>query len=245
MRRLRRLGLWIFAASGIALAVDWLPDALAELEFFRARDFRVVGATTLEEDYVLEVASIPPFVSIFDDPGPWEERLERHPLVRRVVIKWRLPATLVLTVEERTPVAFVASPVLEPVDRDGHVLPLDPGTHWLDLPLLRAAGSGARKLSPSQVRVLAMEVERLRADNPSFLAGVSEMSIDVTGDATATLPGEVLLRFRPPLSHRRLGDGLTALEDATRRHPTRRAAIVDLRYADQVVVSYAAQRGQE
>ena len=36
MRRLRRLGLWIFAASGMALAVDWLPDALAELEFFRA-----------------------------------------------------------------------------------------------------------------------------------------------------------------------------------------------------------------
>jgi hypothetical protein len=161
------------------------------------------------------------------------------------VIEWRLPATLVLTVEERTPVAFVASPVLEPVDRDGHVLPLDPGTHWLDLPLLRAAGAGARGLSPSQVRALATEVERLRADDPSFLAGVSEMSIDVTGDATATLPGEVLLRFRPPLSHQRLGDGLTALEDATRRHPTRRATIVDLRYADQVVVSYSAQRGHE
>ena len=175
MRRLRRLGLWIFAASGMALAVDWLPDALAELEFFRARDFRVVGTTTLEEDYVLEVAAIPPFVSIFDDPGPWEERLERHPLVRRVVIEWRLPATLVLTVEERTPVAFVASPVLEPVDRDGHVLPLDPGTHWLDLPLLRAAGAGARELSPSQVRVLATEVERLRAMFRALKSGELEL----------------------------------------------------------------------
>ena len=58
MRRLRRLGLWIFAASGMALAVDWLPDALAELEFFRARDFRVVGATTLEEEETPELRQI-------------------------------------------------------------------------------------------------------------------------------------------------------------------------------------------
>ena len=245
MLSLRRLGLWIFAVSGMALAVDWLPDALAELDFFRARDFRVVGVRTLDEDSVLEVASIPPFVSVFDDPRPWEERLEKHPLIRQVVIKPRLPATLVITVEERTPVAFVASPVLEPVDRDGHVLPLDPGVHWLDLPLLRAAGTTAKELSASQVGVLATEVERLLADDPSFVAGVSEMSIDVRGDATATMPGNVILRFRPPLTHRRLRDGLTALEDAIRRHPARRASVVDLRYADQVVVSYAGLRGQD
>jgi hypothetical protein len=83
-----------------------------------------------------------------------------------------------------------------------------------------------------------MEVERLTADDPSFMAAVSEMALDDKGDATVVVAGDVRVRFRPPLSHRRLQDGLTVLDDAGRRRPNQRTTIVDLRYADQVVVSY-------
>jgi hypothetical protein len=113
----------------------------------------------------------------------------------------------------------------------------------MDLPLLRA-DRGFDDLSVSQLRILAMEVERLTADDPSFMASVSEIALDDKGDATAVLEGDVRLRFRPPLSHRRLRDGLTALDDASRRRPGQQTAIVDLRYADQVVVSYQGRSGQ-
>ncbi len=237
MRRLLRVGLWLCVAGGVALAAAWLPDALAELEYFRATEFRVVGARIVEEDEVLEAASIPSYASVFDATDSWERRLERHPLIRRAKITGDLPATLVVTVEERVPVALVANALLEPVDRDGQVLPLDPGEHRMDLPLLRA-DQGMARLSTSQLRILAIEVERLTADDPSFMAAVSEIALDDKGDATAIVEGGVRVRFRPPLSHRRLRDGLTVLEDAGRRRPAQRAAIVDLRYADQVVVSY-------
>ena len=237
MRRLLRVGLWLGVAGGVALAAAWLPDAAAELEYFRATELRVVGARIVEEDEVLETASIPSYASVFDAADSWERRLERHPLIRRAKITRDLPATLVVTVEERVPVALVANALLEPVDRDGQVLPLDPGEHRMDLPLLRA-DQGMTRLSMSQLRILAMEVERLTADDPSFMAAVSEIALDDKGDATAIVGGGVRVRFRPPLSHRRLRDGLTVLEDAVRRRPDQRAAIVDLRYADQVVVSY-------
>ncbi len=148
------------------------------------------------------------------------------------------PETLVITIEERIPVGFVAGPVLEPVDREGHVLPLDPVEHRLDLPVLIRTG-GRDALSPSQLRVLAMEVDRLAADDPTFMAAVSEMGIDDRGDATAVVSGDLLLRFRPPLSHLRLRDGLAALEDAVLRRPDQTAAVLDLRFEDQVVVGYA------
>ena len=244
MRSLLRLGFCALAAYGMVFAARWLPDAITELDFFQARKFEVVGLHVLEEDYVLQVASIPQFASVFEDPGPWEERLKKHPLIRGVVINRVLPGTLVVKVEERTPVGFVASSVLEPVDRDGHVLPLDPRAYRLDLPLLRAAGTVERGLSPSELKVLATEVERLLAADPSFVAGVSEMSIDVEGDVMATISGNVLLRFRAPLPYRRLREGLAALQDAGRRRPAQRITVVDLRYADQVVVSYEGQRGQ-
>ena len=237
MRKLLRVTLWGLLAGGVALAADRLPDALAELEFFRARDYRVSGTRLLQEQQVLATAAISPLVSVFDDLTLIELRLERHPLIRHARVTAELPGTLVITIEERTPVGFVAGPVLEPVDRDGQVLPLDPVEHRLDLPILiRVEGGGA--LSPTQLRVLAMEVDRLAADDPTFLAAVSEMAIDDRGDATAVVSGDLLLRFRPPLSHRRLHDGLTVVEDAILRRPDRRAAVLDLRFEDQVVVGY-------
>jgi hypothetical protein len=89
-----------------------------------------------------------------------------------------------------------------------------------------------------------MEVDRLSEDDPTFLAAVSEMAIDDRGDATAMMSGDLLLRFRPPLSHRRLRDGLTVLEDAVLRNPDRTAAVLDLRFEDQVVVGYAEPRAR-
>ena len=243
MRKLLRITLWVTVAGGVALAADWLPDALSELEFFRVREYRVAGARLLEEEEVLAWAAIPPFVSVFDDLTPIERRLEQHPLIRRAKVTAELPATLVVTIEERTPVAFVASPVLEPVDRDGEILPLDPFEHRLDLPVLIGAGEGGA-LSPSQLQILAMEADRLAADDPTFLAAVSEIAIDDRGDATAVMSGDLLLRFRPPLSHLRLRDGLTVLEDAILRRPDRRAAVLDLRFEDQVVVGYTEQRAE-
>lgn len=238
MRKLLRFALWGMVTGGVALAADWLPDALAELEFFRAREYRVDGTSLLEEEQVLAAAAISPFVSVFDDLTSIELRLEQHPLIRRARVTADLPKTLVITIEERIPVGFVAGPVLEPVDRDGQVLPLDPVEHRLDLPVLIRTG-GTAVLSPSQLRVLAMEVDRLAAYDPTFLAAVSEMAIDDRGDATAVLSGDLLLRFRPPLSHRRLRDGLTVLEDAALRHPDQAVSVLDLRFEDQVVVGYA------
>ena len=242
MRKLLRVALWGTMAGGVALAAAWLPDALAELDYFRAREYRVAGARVLDEEQVLATAAISPFVSVFDDLTAMERRLEEHPLIRRARITTVLPTTLVFTIEERTPVAFVASPVLEPVDRDGQILPLSPVDHRLDLPVLMRVG-GRGTLSTSQVQTLAREADRLAADDPTFLAAVSELTIDDGGDATAVVSGDLVLRFRPPLSHRRLREGLDVLEDAVLRRPDRRASVLDLRFEDQVVVGYVEHHG--
>ncbi len=242
---LLRVALWGTMAGGVALAVAWLPDALAELELFRAREYRVAGAHHLDEQEVLAAAAISPFISVFDDLTSIEQRLEQHPLIRHAHVTSELPATLVITIEERAPVGFMASPVLEPVDRDGKVLPLDPSEHSLDLPVLSKAGGGAA-LSPAQLQILAMEADRLASDDPTFLAKVSEMAIDDSGDATAVVTAlvseDLHLRFRPPLSHRRLREGLRVLDDAVSRRPDQRVAVLDLRFEDQVVVAYAEKR---
>ena len=237
MYRIVRIALWFSVAGGAYLAAAWLPGTLGELEYFQAKEFDVVGNRFIGEKEILKAASIPKYASVFDVTDSWELNLNRHPLILSAKITRILPKTLVVTVQERVPIALVSNTLLEPVDRYGQILPLDPGKYKLDLPLLRT-DSGTAKLSRSQLRLLATEVQRLTVNDPFFMAAVSEVSMDDNGDATFVVESDMQLKFRPPLLNLRLQEGLMVHADAIQRYPDRGPAIVDLRYADQVVVSY-------
>jgi hypothetical protein len=143
-------------------------------------------------------------------------------------------------VVEREPVALVPNPALEPVDAEGHFLPVDPTLQPMDLPLLRVrAPAGALAPSRLRIRTLAREVARLGAAEPAFMHGVSELGYDENGDAVALFGDPVVqIRFRPPVGVLRVRKALHVLADASVRFPERTVEIVDLRFDDQVVVRF-------
>ena len=80
-------------------------------------------------------------------------------------------------------------------------------------------------------------------DNAFFTDAMSEVAIDQDGNAEAILDRDVVLRFRPPLMNQVLKAGLAALEDVRRRRSTETSIVIDLRFEDQVVVSYGEGGG--
>jgi cell division septal protein FtsQ len=151
-----------------------------------------------------------------------------------------MPRTLVVDLVERHAVALAPTPTLEPVDREGTLLPLDPAKRRMDLPILgleEPPAPGSRLL-PAQDRVLAAEVARLQDADTSFLQMVSEVAWGPTRNTMVARwsepPVDFLLEPGAPAS--RLREGLAALGDAMARDPQRVPAVIDLRYADQVVV---------
>lgn len=135
VRTLRFLAV-VSAAGLLAWGASLVPGLLAGLPFFQVDVVEVEGARYLEVADAVQAMAVPSEASVWDDPAPWEEGLRRHPLVRDVRVRRRLPSTLVAEVVEREPVALIATPMLEPVDREGRFLPIDPVVHRLDLPLL-------------------------------------------------------------------------------------------------------------
>lgn len=251
MRNAARVVLWLGIAAAAALATAWAPDAMAELEYFRATDFRLEGGHRLTLADVLDAAELPPFASVWDDPTPWVRRIEQHPLVREATIRSEYPNGLVFRVSEREPVALYPTPLLEPIDRDGRVLPIDPTESVMDLPILsphRGADREAR-LTPVELRVLTREAARLRDVDPRFLRRISELGMDPKGDLVAVVGSEELVfRFPASISAERLQMGWDALADAMVRRPDERAGVVDLRFAGQVVLRYTHSwnsRGQQ
>lgn len=222
-----------------------LRTVVADLELFQVRRVTLEGARYLSREEALAAAAVPSGASVWDDTAPWEARLERHPLVREARVRRRLPSTLVLEVEERVPVALLPTPTLEPVDREGRVLPIDPALHPLDLPVVRPSrppqGVDSSDAAPAwaRVRPLTRELARLAAQDPAFVQEVAVLSADPRGDLRASWgDGGVRLLFRAPLTTDRLSEARAALADAARRFPERTARAVDVRFADQVVVSF-------
>ena len=133
-----------------------------------------------------------------------------------------------------------AAPIVSAVDRKGTLLPLDPGKPVLDLPLLTVAE--ADTASAWRISVLAGEMARVAEMAPDVFAVISEARHE--RDFVMLRLGEsgIRLRYRPPISERRLRDGVVAMNDAIARFEGQKLREVDLRYEDQVVVRVAGAR---
>lgn len=216
-----------------------LPEALATMETFRVTNVEVRGVRFLTEEAVVERLELGGLASVWGDTEAWRERVEAHPLVLSAEIRRRLPNGLRVIVEERRPVALAATPILEPLDGEGHRLPIDPARFGLDLPIIaadRMPPEGA-SLFPEEVRFLAAEIEHLRLADEEFVRHISSLSREDDGSLSLRLVSpDVSLLVRPGTTLARLREAEAALADAISRTPGDIPEVVDLRFAGQVVV---------
>ena len=223
-RRHRRMKLAAaFAALLLLLTTPlWGPPLLSGLAFFRVRKVEIRGATYLAPSEVLGRLAIDSTASVWDDPGPWIARLEKHPQVRRARVERRLPGTLLVHVEENLPVALVpAKKGFTAIDGAGRPLPIDPAGASLDLPII-----------PSRDTALARLLAELRASYPSVFARVSELRREGRGELVLRLQ-ETRVRTLSSVTADRLAEVGPVEADLSRRHlPIQE---LDLRYRDQVI----------
>jgi hypothetical protein len=223
----------------------WGPRAveeLAGLDAFRISQVEVSGVRYLTQDIVVAQLGLGAFASVWGDCDAWAERLAEHPLIRDAEVRRRLPNRLRVTIHERQPVAFAAAPTLEPVDADGVRLPIDPARNSLDLPVIstsRMPPSDAA-VFPEEVRMLAAELEYLTGLDEDFVARISTIRRSPDGALVlGLLQPEVDFVMPPRTPIDRLRDGQAALRHAIDLDPGDPPAVVDLRFAGQVVVRRA------
>lgn len=234
-----RVLLVVAAAALVVVGVRRAPDALARVALFDVATVRVEGARLVPDWEILEWAAIPDTANLWHDRTPWEAAVSAHPGVRQVRIRRDLPATLVVEVQEREPIAFVATPLLEPVDLEGHILPVDPSRIRLDLPVVRLlpAPDDEGPPPPHRLRPSVEAVARL-SENPAFHVRLSELREEPDGSATAlwgSSPG-LEVRLQLPVDPVRIEEGLEILMEELSIDTLATPIYLDLRWDDQVVV---------
>ena len=221
-RRWRRLALIAGGVAALATTPWWGPRLLAEMSFFRLRRVQVVGARYVRADSIVALLGVDTTRSIWDETDELVARVRKHPQVSDVEISRRVPGTLIVTVTERVPVAFVPTARgLEPLDAAGRTLPIDPSRVNVDLPVL------ARR-DTTVLRLLG----ELRERSPQIYQRVSAARRARRGEIVLEM-GAINVRAMDDVSVERLGDILPVEADLARRQA--RVAELDLRYRDQVI----------
>ena len=223
--RSRRAGRLVLLATGLTILATgsgWGPRVLAEMSFFRLRHVQVVGARYVRADSIVALLGVDTTRSIWDETDELVARVRKHPQVSDVEIARRVPGTLVVTITERVPVAFVPTARgLEPLDAAGRALPIDPSRVNVDLPVLARRDTAVLRFL-GELRDRAPHLyERVSA---ARRAGRQEIVLEL---------GAVNVRAMDDVSVDRLGDILPVEADLARRHA--RAIELDLRYRDQVI----------
>ena len=217
----RRIG-WGLALLALLAVPWWGRAAMQRLDFFHVRAVDVQGTRFLDPAVIVRQLQVDTLHSIWDELEPLERRIRELPQVQSVTVRRRLPGTLLVEVEERVPVAFVATGSgLEVRDEDGRVLPIDPSRVTLDLPVLAAPDSAVLQL-----------LGDLREREPALYRRVSHVSRSDAGELRLRL-FSTTVRAPSQVTARRLSDILLVEAELARRR--QRAAELDLRFRDQVI----------
>jgi cell division protein FtsQ len=218
----RRVALAAAVVAGVGTAPWWGPRVLAEMSFFRLRRVQVVGARYVRADSIVALLGVDTTRSIWDETDQLLARVRNHPQLSDVEISRRVPGTLVVTITERVPVAFVPTARgLQALDAAGRTLPIDPSRVNVDLPVL------ARR-DTTVLRLLG----ELRERFPQLYERVSAARRAARGEIVLEL-GAVKVRGMEDITVERLADILPVEADLARRQA--RVAELDLRYRDQVI----------
>ena len=221
------------------------------MEYFHVRAVEVQGVRYLDPAVVLERMGVDTMRSVWDDYAPLVARVKSLPQVGDVTIARRLPGTLVVSIRENLPVALSPSPRgLEAVDSSGVVLPIDPTTADLDLPIAlqrdvaMLALLGALRLHEPVLFGRISEIGRDGGDGVLMqlerrTAGGQQPAPDSVGADSAaaasgvTPPRGLRVRALVGVSVSRLADIFPVESDLLRRRAN--VAELDLRYRDQVI----------
>jgi cell division protein FtsQ len=217
-----RLVLGIPLVIALLAAPWWGPRVLARLAFFRVRRVEIVGAQYVPAGDIMRRLAVDTSHSVWDPAEPLEQRLSRHPEIRSVRVRRRLPGTLVVEIVESPPVALVpADTGLGVYDDRGVLLPVDPTRADVDAPVLARRDTALLRL-----------LGEIRRDAPALYQQISELRRLPRGEVWMRLAGTSVLAA-PDVNVNRLLELDPVAQDLARRQL--HAVELDLRFRDQVI----------
>lgn len=152
-------------------------------QLFRVREVRITGLRYLPEERIRAMIQIPMGTLLFQvNLQPVQERLEKYLYIKSVLIRRIIPSTILISIEERQPVAYLIDHREYMVDDEGVIMMKPPRGKWGDLPVF--TGIGVKELLQRGKRPVMKALEmirRIKTVDPGLLNYISELHLKWDG----------------------------------------------------------------
>jgi len=235
--------LLVMVTLGAALGANmWTRD-------FTVKDVRTEGNRIVSSGEILALAAIPKNQKLFEvDLNQARKRVQSNQFIRSVSVNRDVPDRISITVEERVPVAAIATDKILYIDADGVVLPSARSEFIFDLPVITGSLPLAecvpgKRVTSDVLREALLIAVTAQKVNDDFYRLISEIHID-QGASIEMYTSE----FGVPVLFGR-GDvaaKMVKLEAFWKEFVNQRGAgelkYIDLRFEDQVVVRWNQEK---
>ncbi len=247
-RRNGLIGLFLLVIIALVLS-GWANTWKREL---RVEKVRVVGNRYVTTQEILTAAAVPRHQNLFDvDLFEVQQRVLTNSFLKSASVRREPPAQLLISVDERVPLAALMVGGISYLDEEGWVLPPLRVKEVLDVPVLTSPGrveglhAGKRVSSPDVLEALRV-VRIARRINDQLYRQISEVRVGGKQELmfyTAEAGVPVLV------GHDNIGVKLVQFESFWKQFVDPRGPgelqYVDLRFQDQVVAKWKTASGQE
>jgi cell division protein FtsQ len=212
---------------------------------FTVKEVRAEGNRIVSSSEILSLAAIPKNQKLFEvDLNQARKRVQANQFVRAVAVNRDVPDRISITVEERFPVAALATDKILYIDAEGVILPPARSEYIFDLPVITGAlplaecVPGKRVASDVLREALQIAITAQKVDD-DFYRLISEIHIDpgASIELFTSESGVPVLFGRGDVAAK-----MVKLEAFWKEFVSQRGAgelkYIDLRFEDQVVVRW-------
>lgn len=186
-------GWWMFRTGVLAQLVEsakWQAIAASAHAGLRVEEVLVVGRSNTERDHLLRAlgtARGSPILA-FDVTGA-KERVEKLPWVRSASVERMLPNTILLTVEERRPLALWQNDgQFALIDYEGAVIRRQDLGNYQDM--LIVIGPDAPQHTANLIEILSAQPELMSLVRGAVRVGARRWNLNMAGGISVQLPEE-------------------------------------------------------
>ncbi len=154
-------------------------------QMFKLRQIEVVGNNYLDKDQLIEMVDVQPGTRLFEIKldSISGRMLRENRYLEGVSISRALPSGIMITVQERQPVAYIVDGRVYMVDRDGLMLPRKKGMSLKNLPLITGL-SVSRLLNDRTPLLNALDlIDKIKEVDPHLFEFISEIHLNANSPA--------------------------------------------------------------
>jgi cell division septal protein FtsQ len=241
------LALLGLVALGVLVVVALHGDRIAGWEPLTIRAIDFTDNRNVDRSELLDLLGVSPGDPWWEyDPGAVRRRVEEHPRVADLRIRYAWYHNLRIEVTEREPVLLVLDDPQRELTRDGWCLPLRSSASRLDLPVLHLpSGTSLERGRPVGLREAAVArlVGSLRHERPDLWKQISEVQLVDDHARVYLRANHGMIVFSPGLHEDLWRQVPAVLENLQSRG--RGDVVLDLRFTGKIVVHLPEASGAD